>query len=81
MDNTGKTILAFLAGLTAGAIGGLLLAPESGEETRKRLNDSADNLIKDLEKSWEDNSKKVLADHAMDEVERYGKELANSTKK
>ena len=35
--DTGKTILAFMAGAAAGAVAALLLAPESGEKTRGRI--------------------------------------------
>ena len=35
--DTGKTFLAFMAGAAAGAVAALLLAPESGENTRGRL--------------------------------------------
>ncbi len=35
--NTGKTILAFIAGAAAGAAAALLMAPESGEKTRDKL--------------------------------------------
>lgn len=39
--DTGKTILAFLAGAAAGAVAALLLAPDSGERTRDRIRSKA----------------------------------------
>lgn len=39
--DTGKSILAFLAGAAAGAVAALLLAPDSGEKTRDRLRSKA----------------------------------------
>ena len=39
--NTGKSLLAFIAGAMAGAAVALLIAPESGEKTRKRIKDKA----------------------------------------
>ena len=36
-------LLSFIAGLTIGAAAGVLLAPQSGTETRKRLARSADD--------------------------------------
>ena len=46
-DNALLFGIGILAGVTAGVIGGLLFAPESGEETRKKLeskiNELADN--------------------------------------
>ena len=37
MKSTGKTILAFTLGAAAGLVLGILLAPEKGSETRRRL--------------------------------------------
>lgn len=39
--NTGKSILAFVAGAAAGAVAALLLAPDSGEKTRDKLRSKA----------------------------------------
>ena len=49
-DNNGKIILSLLVGATAGAVAGLLLAPETGEGTRASLKQSADKLSDDLGK-------------------------------
>ncbi|NML64375.1 YtxH domain-containing protein [Hymenobacter sp. RP-2-7] len=43
-DNNGKVIVSLLAGATAGIVAGLLLAPETGEDTRKTLAQGADKL-------------------------------------
>lgn len=48
-DNSGKIILALLAGASAGVIAGLLMAPDSGENTRGSLKKYANKLSKDLE--------------------------------
>jgi hypothetical protein len=42
-DN-GKVIVSLLAGATAGIVAGLLLAPETGEEARKGIRESAKSL-------------------------------------
>lgn len=44
-DN-GKVIVSLLAGATAGIVAGLLLAPETGEEARKGIRESAKDLWK-----------------------------------
>lgn len=42
MESTGKIIAAFLAGAAAGASLGLLLAPDKGEDTRKKVKETLD---------------------------------------
>ncbi|MCU0443651.1 MAG: YtxH domain-containing protein [Microscillaceae bacterium] len=37
MDNNTKIFLGFLAGITAGVVAGILLAPEKGDRTRQLL--------------------------------------------
>lgn len=39
--DTGKSILAFLAGAAAGAAAALLMAPDSGARTRERIRTKA----------------------------------------
>jgi gas vesicle protein len=49
-NDNGKVILSLLAGATAGIVTGLLLAPETGEETRTALRKSAGRFYEDLGK-------------------------------
>ena len=44
MKDSGKVVTALLAGLAAGAVLGLLFAPERGSETRDKINDSLSDL-------------------------------------
>lgn len=48
MTNDQKVIVGFLCGVAAGALAGILLAPSSGEETRKKIADKASDLKDDL---------------------------------
>lgn len=48
--SSGETILAFLLGGMIGAAIGILFAPASGRETRKKIRD----LVEDLESGAED---------------------------
>lgn len=48
-DNSGKILLALLAGASAGVIAGLLMAPDTGEATRDTLKKTASKIGKDLE--------------------------------
>ncbi|SET73829.1 YtxH domain-containing protein [Hymenobacter actinosclerus] len=47
-DTKGKVIFSLLAGATAGIVAGLLLAPETGDEARADIKESAGKLNKDL---------------------------------
>ncbi len=43
--NTGqKILLSFLAGISVGAVAGLLIAPDSGKETRKKIAKKAGDI-------------------------------------
>jgi len=49
--NTGKIILSLLVGVAAGAVLGLLLAPNKGSITRRRIMDMADDLSSDIKEN------------------------------
>jgi len=44
MNDSGKVVAALLAGLAAGAVLGVLFAPEKGTDTRDKINDSLADL-------------------------------------
>lgn len=52
MDNNGKIALAFAAGLLAGAIAGILFAPDKGSETRKKFTEKGKQMADDLKDKW-----------------------------
>ncbi len=58
-DNNGKVIFSLIAGATAGIVAGLLLAPETGEETRGSFKKAAADLGKDLSKFFQDSLAKA----------------------
>ncbi|MFV0377986.1 MAG: YtxH domain-containing protein [Mangrovibacterium sp.] len=43
--SSGKVILGFLAGAAAGAVLGILFAPDKGSETRKKIADKGEELV------------------------------------
>ena len=47
-NNTGKTLLALLAGAAIGAVAGILMAPDKGSKTREKIKDSLDEAKKNL---------------------------------
>ncbi|MEK6781770.1 MAG: YtxH domain-containing protein [Bacteroidota bacterium] len=49
MSKKGNTLIAFLAGATAGAILGILYAPDKGSNTREKLSFKLDKYKKTLE--------------------------------
>jgi gas vesicle protein len=53
MNSTGKTALALVAGIAAGAALGLLFAPRTGKETRAALRGKGEELQEDLEERIE----------------------------
>ena len=58
-DDKGKVIFSLIAGATAGIVAGLLLAPETGDETRASLRRSAAKWGGDLSKLAQDALAKV----------------------
>lgn len=59
MKTTGKIITAAAAGIAAGAIAGLLLAPKSGKETRNMLQKKGNKLTDKLKEGLEEGKKAV----------------------
>lgn len=47
MKTGSKVLIALAAGLAAGAIAGVLLAPDSGKSTRKKIVDAGKDLMDD----------------------------------
>ena len=53
MDNK-KTILGLIALAAAGALAGVLFAPDKGSKTRKRIKGKAENISGSLKSSFDD---------------------------
>lgn len=73
MDNTGKVLFAALVGAAAGAVAGVLLAPNSGEETRRKLREKGERIKDDV-------TKKVgsLAEEGREKIEEIKKKAAET---
>jgi len=60
MTNNGKVLSALLLGGVAGAVLGILFAPDKGSETRKKIAKNTDSIIDQLNQKIED-GKSVLS--------------------
>lgn len=82
MENSGKVIGALLLGAAVGAALGILLAPDKGSETRKKLVGGAKDFADDLKKKAKEAADKFKnnADEASDYAEGKLDELKNKAK-
>ena len=59
MNNNTKTILTLVTGAVAGAVTALLLAPQTGEETRRTLRKTTSRLREDLNSTLQQGMEKI----------------------
>jgi gas vesicle protein len=59
MNNTTKILVALAAGAVAGAVLGILFAPEKGSETRKKINEQGKKLGQDLKNKLNEVKEKI----------------------
>ena len=50
--STSKVLLGVAIGMAAGAAMGVLLAPDSGENTRKRISDRSQDIVGNVKGKW-----------------------------
>ncbi len=84
MSNT-KTVLGFVAGAAVGALAGILLAPDKGTNTRKKITGKAGDISDSLKSSFDDfvDKLKTAYSNGKDEVDALGDramEKANALK-
>ncbi|GAB3561012.1 hypothetical protein GCM10027578_00790 [Spirosoma luteolum] len=78
-----RALPGILVGLAVGAIVGVLLAPESGKKTRKRISSDTDSFFSDLQdqlQSGLDNIKSQYSDF-VDSAASKSKDVAGEIKK
>jgi gas vesicle protein len=90
--DTGKVVLAALAGLATGAILGILFAPEKGADTRNKISNKGKDSLGDLKNKYNNLIDQLSSklDNVKSEGEKYmeegknylldGKELAQNAK-
>lgn len=71
--SAGKFIAGFVVGGAVGAVLGILLAPQSGEETREIITEKSGELYKNTEDSIKDIQCKANA--VMSDMQQKGDEL------
>jgi len=69
--DTGKVLVAGLAGIAAGAVLGILFAPEKGSRTRRHILNRGTDYADDIKEKFEDILETISQkyDHAMNDVE------------
>ncbi len=72
--NSGKVVLGVLAGLAAGAILGILFAPDSGANTRKKIASKGEEYIDDLKEKFDE-----FVDHVSEKVGKAKEEIKEET--
>lgn len=74
MASKGKFFMAGLLGAVAGAIGGLLLAPQSGKKTREDIAEMANKIAKQVKtgvEETEERAKEVFGEVNKAAVDKY----------
>jgi len=77
MNTKSKVILGILGAAAAGVVIGMLVAPEKGKETRKRLKKTAEDWADSMTNLWARG--KAAAEEAANDLKdkaRYGKSAA-----
>lgn len=78
-----KSLPGILVGLAVGAVVGILLAPESGKKTRKRISSESDTFFKGLQDQLQeglDNIKQQYNDY-IDTASERTQDLVSQAKK
>lgn len=68
--SSGKVVLGVLAGLAAGAVLGILFAPDSGANTRKKIVRKSEEYVDDLKEKFNE-----FVDHVAEKVEKATEEV------
>lgn len=73
--SVGKFLAGFVVGGALGALAGVLLAPQAGEETRELLNNASKDAVKKTDKTVKEIQEK--ADVVVSDLQEKGDEIMN----
>ncbi len=85
--STSKVLLGVVIGLAAGAMAGVLMAPDSGPNTRKKLSTKGTDMVDDLKGKFNDfldgfmNHVETVKDEADDFADRAKSKIGETVKK
>jgi gas vesicle protein len=74
MNNTSKILTAFAIGAAAGALLGILFAPDKGSETRKKINEEGKKMSDAIKDKFNDAKEKLNS--IKDDFEKNKEEFA-----
>ncbi len=74
--NAGKVILSIAVGVAAGAVLGVLLAPDKGSETRRKISQKSNEYADDLKDKFND-----FIENMLDKFDTVKTSAENLTKK
>ena len=76
--STNKLVLGILGGVAAGAVLGLLLAPDSGKNTKKKIFNKSKRFAGEVKDKFEDLYKNMSNNH--EDLLKKSKKLASNVK-
>ena len=85
--STSKVLLGVVVGLAAGAMAGVLMAPDSGTNTRKKLSSQGQGVVDDLKSKFNDfldgfmSHVETVKDDASDIADRAKNKIGETVKK
>jgi gas vesicle protein len=81
MEHKLKSAIMFLGGVAVGTMIGVLLAPDSGDKTRRKLSKQLDDMKGNIGNSWESGKNKIssLKNEALAEAEKLSKRVSKAT--